>query len=76
MANTRKQYPNGDKPVITNIMKIVANKEDMGEPAKVKNMEQRRTRGFVTHEDIIRLSKLQNELFPDYDFLKRCLDAQ
>ena len=30
----------------------------------------------MTHSDIIRLSKLQNDLFPDYDFLKRCLDAQ
>jgi len=57
-------------------MKIIANKEDMGEPAKVKNMEQRRTKGFVTHEDIIRLNKLQNDLFPDYDFLKRCINAQ
>ena len=25
---------------------------------------------------MIRLTKLQNELFPDYDFLKKCLDAQ
>lgn len=73
--NVRKQYPNGDKPAIKNIMSINANKEDLGEPSKMKNVEQRRTKGFITHEDVIRLSKLQNDLFPDYDYLKRCLNA-
>jgi len=48
----------------------------MGEPQKMKNVEQRRTKGFITHEDVIRLTKLQSELFPDYDFLNRCLEAQ
>lgn len=56
-------------------MSIIANNEDLGGKSKTKNMEQRRTKGFVTHDDVIRLSKLQNDLFPDYDFLKRCLDA-
>ena len=42
----------------------------------MKNVKQRRTKGFITHEDVIRISKLQEELFPDYDFLKLCLDKQ
>ena len=42
----------------------------------MKNVEKRRTNGFITHEDVIRLTKLQSELFPDYDFLNRCLEAQ
>lgn len=42
----------------------------------MKNVEQRRMTGFVTHEDIIRMDKLKNELFPDYNFLNRCLEAQ
>ena len=35
----------------------------------MKNVEQKPTKGYITHEDVIRLSKLQNEFFPDYDFL-------
>ena len=75
-ANVVKQYPMGDRPVIRNMMAIIKNKEDMGEAPKLKNVEQRPTKGYITHEDIIRLSKLQNDLFPDYDFLNRCLEAQ
>ena len=75
-AEVRKQFPAGDKPVIHNIMNIVKIKEGLGEPRKMKNVEQRKIKGFITNDDIIRLSKLQNEYFPDYDFLKKCVVAQ
>ena len=42
----------------------------------MRNLEQKPTKGYITHDDVIRLSKLQNEFFPDYDFLQRCLDEQ
>ena len=57
-------------------MNIVKIKEGLGEPRKMKNVEQRKIKGFITNDDIIRLSKLQNEYFPDYDFLKKCVVAQ
>ena len=48
----------GDKPVIRNMMTIIKNKEEMGEAPKLKNVDQRPTKGYITHNDIIRLSKL------------------
>ena len=42
----------------------------------MKNVEMRKRRGFITHEDIIRLTKLQTDLFPDYAYLDRCIEAQ
>lgn len=48
----------------------------MGESQKMKNVEIRKRKGFITHEDIIRLTRLQTDLFPDYEYLDRCLEAQ
>lgn len=42
----------------------------------MKNVEQRRTKGAITHEDIMRAERLKNDLFPDYEFLNRLLGAQ
>ena len=65
----------GDKPVIYNICNIIQNKKDLGEMQCMKNVEQRKTTGFITHEDIMRIERLKNELFPDYEFLNRVIDA-
>ena len=42
----------------------------------MKNVEQRKTTGHVTHNDIRRIERLKNEIFPDYNFLNRVIDAQ
>ena len=42
----------------------------------MKNVEQRRTTGAITHADIMRIERLKNDIFPDYDFLNRVLEAQ
>ena len=75
-AFARKNYPIGDKPVIQRIMNIIQNKQDLGETQRMKNVEQRRTTGAITHDDIMRIERLRNEVFPDYDFLNRVLEAQ
>lgn len=66
----------GDKPLIYQICNIIQNKKDLGETQCMKNVEQRKTTGFITHEDIMRIERLKNELFPDYEFLNRVIDAQ
>ena len=74
-SNVRQQYPKADKPVVKNLVKILLSKKEAGDRQKTKSVQQKRTKGYITHEDAMRMSKLKEELFPDYGFLKRCIDA-
>lgn len=33
----------------------------------MKNVEIRKRKGFITHEDIIRLTRLKVDIFPEFD---------
>ena len=42
----------------------------------MKNVEQRKTTGHIAHNDIMRIERLKNEIFPDYNYLNRVINAQ
>jgi len=66
----------GDKPIVNMIANIIKKKTEQGESQRMKNVDQHRTKGFISHEDIMRIERLKNEIFPDYNFLTRLLEAQ
>lgn len=57
-------------------MNIIQNKQDLGETQVMKNVEKRRMTGAITHDDIMRIERLKNDIFPDYIFLNKVLEAQ
>lgn len=75
-SSVRSQYPVADKPVVKNLVKILMKRQENGERQTAKSVSQKPTTGYITTNEAIRLTKLKDELFPDYGFLKRCLNAQ
>ena len=57
-------------------MNIIQNKQDLGKKQRMKNVDQRKTSGFITHDDIMRIERLRSDIFPDYGFLNKVLEAQ
>ena len=66
-----KQYPVGDQNITRELAKIIKTKELAGQTQSFKKREKAQTSGFIQHEDLIRWSKLQSELFPDYTLLTK-----
>lgn len=68
-------YPTGDQNVSATITKIVELKEQNQERQRFKNVDRKPVTGYISTKDLIKINKLQKDLFPNYKELNHHLNT-